>query len=74
MTKKLYEVSGFTTHGEWFVAFGVFSDIDSITGYFRLLNMSPQNILKLRQVHKDTKEGVIDVRRFDSEQLLNLLY
>lgn len=74
MTKKLYEISGFTTHGEWFVAFGVFSDIDKITRYFRIMNMNPQNIVKLRQVHKDTNEGVVDVRRFDSEQLLSLLY
>ena len=74
MTKKLYEVSGFTTHNEWFVAFCIFNDINSITGYFRVMGMFPQNILKLREVGNNLNECIVEIKRFDNESLLNLLY
>lgn len=73
MTKKLYEVSGVTSHDEWFVAFCVFDNMDSIIGYFKALNMYVQNIIELKQVKKDTTGGIIDIKRFDRESLLNLL-
>lgn len=74
MNKNLYEVSGLTKYNEWFVAFGVFNDINSITGYFRVMGMFPQNILKLREVDNDLKECIFEVKRFDNQSLINLLY
>lgn len=34
MIKHLYEISGFTVHGDWFVGFGIFRDINKNSGLF----------------------------------------
>lgn len=73
MIKHLYEISGFTVHGDWFVGFGIFRDINKIPDYFRDMDMNPHNINMIKQAHRNSKEGIISFQIFNDKELINLL-